>query len=882
MCSSKIKKLSAIIVLIIFVVSTLVGLIPINTPKAYAATTQSYYDYSVSNGSLIICSLASSQSTSNDCSSGSGKNVYTYSQSSGNKNQFKCIYNICGSPVVPGTIPSTQGGEITVSQNSCSQASITLTEVTGGASSRFSTSNTHTQTQNITINNTALLKNNLYGMNCNNTKLTSFQNTTASGTGNSTPTCVSTGVLDWIYCAAFTSMSGITNLLVNNVIEPELKTSPICISSTSIGCNAHDPTFQIWSQFRIYGDIILVIALLITIISEAMGGGLMDAYSVRKVLPRILAAAILINLSIYIVAAIVDITNIVGSGIGQIFTGPIQSAHAFKVQGNSLVGAGVLVGLVAIIGSVGLGHAGAIASSKGGSSLLDLVLVPVILIVLSILLTIIIRKAAIILLVLISPVAFALYCLPNTEKYFKRWWSLLLEMMMVFPIIMAIFGVSTVLEVILTSQTTGGGVNGAFSALIALAFTIMPLVLIPFSFKLAGDSIGRIHGAIEGTRSKASSMHQNRRKRAKENYGIALANSRQKSYAALDSRFGNTISRIPGARRSFNKRMSDTTIRQREAAAQVAESRGGKAIQHDEPTLSLVSSGATRAEAINNFTKDLTESLNNEHALAMNPYTHEVTEWQEGWSQERVNQQVQQEVRNAAATADATTGYGRAQMLYAARQRAVTGTGFSDLNAQSVAIERASGGSEALRMSLSGDINSIDKQVGRHDLAPGVKNLNDLAKLQGMVAKDPLNNDYRQQLRTALANGAEQAWASGSLYQHANDKPANIDNSIRHFSNLLNSGNEDSAKKALVFFKELRAMQPNATGDVRDRIDQALINYNPSITNVTNSLSPEAINEVNSRSRSYTPLNEAERAATTQNNNPGGGANAGGGGADTH
>ena len=873
-------------VLIIFIVSTLVGIIPINTAQTYAATNQSYYDYWVNKGSLTICNLNSSQATESNCSGGGGNNVYTYNQYGGGKNQFLCSSTMCStSPITSGPTPSSIGGRITVSKNNCSQANVTFTQLTSVGKVPTISS----KSQNITIYNTALLKNNLYGMNCKNTKLTGFQNITTSGTtgttGSSTPTCVSTGVLDWIYCAAFTSMSGITNLVVNQIIEPELKTSPICISSTSVGCNAHDPTFQIWSQFRIYGDIILVIALLITIISEAMGGGLMDAYSVRKVLPRILAAAILINLSIYIVAAIVDITNIIGSGIGQIFTGPLQSAHSFQIKGNSLVGAGVLFGLVAIIGSIGLGHAGAIASAKGGSSLLDLVLIPVILIVLSILLTIIIRKAAIILLVLVSPVAFAFYCLPNTEKYFKRWWSLLLEMMMVFPIIMAIFGVSTVLEVILTSQPGGGGggIGGAFSALIALAFTIMPLVLIPFSFKLAGDSIGRIHGAVDGTRSKASAMHQNRRKRAKENYGIALANSRQKSYDAINSRFGSTISRIPGASRAFNKRSADVTTRQIEAAAQVAESRGGKAIQHDDPTLGIVSSGATRAEAIKNYSKDLTESLNNEHSLAMNPYTHEVTEWKEGWDQARVDQQVQQEVRNASATADATTGYGRAQMMYATRQRAVTGTGFSDLNAQSVAIDRASGGIEALRMSLSGDINSIDKQVGRHDLAPGVKNLANLAELQGKVAKNPLNNEFRQELRTALNEGAEQAWASGSLYQHANDKPANIENAIRHFSGLLNSGNEDSAKKALVFFKELTTMPSSATGDVRDRIDKALTTNNSTIINVTNNLSPEARNEVNSRARVYTPMTEAERAAAAQagNNNPPGGANPGGGGGAT-
>jgi len=84
----------------------------------------------------------------------------------------------------------------------------------------------------------------------------------------------------------------------------------------------------VWSSFRLYGDIVLVIALLVIVFGEAIGGGVIDAYTAKKVLPRILIAAILINLSIYIVAALEDIVNIVGSGLDSLIRLPFQNAAA--------------------------------------------------------------------------------------------------------------------------------------------------------------------------------------------------------------------------------------------------------------------------------------------------------------------------------------------------------------------------------------------------------------------------------------------------------------------------------------------------------------------------------------------------------------------------
>ena len=52
-------------------------------------------------------------------------------------------------------------------------------------------------------------------------------------------------------------------------------------------------TYSVWSNFRIYGNIILVIAMLVIVLAETIGGGLIDAYTVRKMLPRILVTRIL-------------------------------------------------------------------------------------------------------------------------------------------------------------------------------------------------------------------------------------------------------------------------------------------------------------------------------------------------------------------------------------------------------------------------------------------------------------------------------------------------------------------------------------------------------------------------------------------------------------
>ena len=673
----------------------------------------------------------------------------------------------------------------------------------------------------------------------------------SSSNSSTTPTCQAGGALDWVYCAIYNSLTSITNTIFNDFLVPELKTSPICISPTGSGCQSNDPTYKIWSSFRVYGDIILVVCLLVAVISEAMGGGLMDAYSVRKILPRILAAAILINLSIYIIAAAVDVTNIIGGSLGTVITAPIGNAGAFTIKPNGAVGLGSLLG-VGLLGMLSISHIGGLFSSSGGSMLIDVVLVPALLIFASILITIIIRKVAIIALIIIAPLAFAFYCLPSTEKYFKKWWSLMLEMLMMYPIIVLVFAVSSVFSVLLG---TNPAIPSFINSILALVATVIPLILIPFSFKLAGDTIGRLHGAIDGVRSRASSMHEPRRKRAKENYRRQVVGNRANMYGRLErSGLGGRIGNVPIVGGRFRKRAARATQAAGLAAGELAQTPGAKATEHDD----LANWASTRT------------SHNDAVTFLRNKLAHD-HEGDSSWTPDRINR----EANGAADRAAAANGFGRIQALHAARQLAVTGTGYQNLDELSDTIAYVSGGNESTKASLSGDINAITKQVNRHDLAPGAANLKNLVDLQERKQRNLAVGD---ELENGLAQGVEQAWNSGSIYQHANDKPQNLKNAIEHYTPLLAAyDNPDEQDKAIVFFRELESVKQNATGEVRDLAANALEgnktqlglaitasqaipqNIIPGLQNVQKIETRFDIN--NQRARTYNPNENIVRAA---------------------
>ncbi|HXR50333.1 MAG TPA: hypothetical protein VN778_04885, partial [Verrucomicrobiae bacterium] len=246
------------------------------------------------------------------------------------------------------------------------------------------------------------------------------------------------------------------------------------------------------------------------------------------ILPRLLIAAVLINLSIYLVALAVDITNVVGNGVEALIEGPFKNAGAFKLH---IGGAAGDVGMGALLGSAGL-----IWKLSLAPALLEflafVVVLPAFLTFIAILVTVILRRGLILFLILISPVAFALYCLPNTEQYFRKWWDLLLRTLIVYPIIAAAFAIGNVLSVTMSS-TSSGLIDGTLAQLLGIIALFVPLLLIPYSFRLAGGFLGRAHDAVTSVRDRAHKATEGRRQRAQSHLTRASIQGRQNWYSTL-------------------------------------------------------------------------------------------------------------------------------------------------------------------------------------------------------------------------------------------------------------------------------------------------------------------------------------------------------------
>lgn len=226
---------------------------------------------------------------------------------------------------------------------------------------------------------------------------------------------------------------------------------------------------------------------------------MLDAYAIRKAVPRILIAAIGVNLSIYLCVAAIDITKVVGHGLGSLLTFPFlnnDAWHTVAVQNN---GSNAL-GLAFILGLFGAGFwtifSGAIIYAL---PMIAAFLVSAALVMLAILFTLALRQALLIFCVVISPIAIALFVLPGTEKYFKKWLDLFISTLVVYPIITLLFAMSTVMTTVLlgTSNLSPDSI-GLAKILSAVVVAFAPLIMIPFAFKLAGGAISAVMNAGHG------------------------------------------------------------------------------------------------------------------------------------------------------------------------------------------------------------------------------------------------------------------------------------------------------------------------------------------------------------------------------------------------
>jgi hypothetical protein len=166
------------------------------------------------------------------------------------------------------------------------------------------------------------------------------------------------GVLGWVLCPVLKLLDGAINW-VEGQIKDFLFIDPSHFSRTGTD-GGTSGLYKAWSTFRGIATVVIVIIALLMIFSEAMGQGIFDNYSVKKILPKLLLAGIAIQLSWFLMTSLVNIFNIIGDGIGGLMLQPFTTNG--KPIGDSIVSVlpptdtkgGLLVGIVGGIAIVGL------------------------------------------------------------------------------------------------------------------------------------------------------------------------------------------------------------------------------------------------------------------------------------------------------------------------------------------------------------------------------------------------------------------------------------------------------------------------------------------------------------------------------------------------
>ncbi len=303
-----------------------------------------------------------------------------------------------------------------------------------------------------------------------------------------------TNSLSWIICSSVQTGGGLVDDLYG-AIENILIVKPITTDTSS-------SIYQVWQKVRDLTNFVFVIFILIVIYSQITGVGI-NNYGIKRVLPRIIISAILVNLSFYICALAVDVSNVIGSSIVE-FLNRIQAGIVTDTDTLSIIRhinwsafAGYLTG-GATAAFVALTYAGGI------KAVFWTVLVALIGVIISVfigVITIGLRQGVVAILIMIAPLAFVCYLLPNTEKWFGKWKNTLAQMLFFYPMFSFLFGASklagwAIIQGAVT-KTADSFTADAFQVIIGLAVQIMPLFLAISLMKMSNTILGRISGGLD-------------------------------------------------------------------------------------------------------------------------------------------------------------------------------------------------------------------------------------------------------------------------------------------------------------------------------------------------------------------------------------------------
>lgn len=335
----------------------------------------------------------------------------------------------------------------------------------------------------------------------------------SDGTNSDDGTSCNIESVGWLVCPVLTFgaklADGSYKFLSDNFLSINtglLNTNPDATTRNDDGTlvKTGNGTFIAWGIIRNIANVAFVIVFLIVIFSQLTGMGVSN-YGVKKLLPRLIVGAILVNLSFYICQAAVDISNVLGYSLKELLSGVAKQITSAGAGTAVPVGddSGNLFGIITTILT-----AGALLYFNLAAAVLAVVAGIVVLLTIFVLL--IARQALIVLLIALAPLAFVAFLLPNTEPLFQKWRKLFTSLLLLFPIIGLLYGASLLASAVLL-QVAGKNTVMQLAAYLAL---VLPLIAVIPLLKGSLNAIPAIGNAIQRLGKKAEGTAQGTAKKA--------------------------------------------------------------------------------------------------------------------------------------------------------------------------------------------------------------------------------------------------------------------------------------------------------------------------------------------------------------------------------
>ena len=299
---------------------------------------------------------------------------------------------------------------------------------------------------------------------------------------NSTSTSCDVQGIGWFICPVSNWLADGIDFMYS-ALQEFLKTKPLETTNQNSGI------YLAWVIMRNISNVAFIVAFLVIIYSQLTSVGISN-YGVKKMIPRLVIAAVLVNLSFTICAILLDLSNIAGYAFQDAFMG-IKNTISTVGENTSTWTWSEVISTALSNGALAIG---AITFT---TELLPMLVPAATLAGLTLLLILLImaaRQALIIILIIISPLAFVCYLLPGTEKWFKKWRDSFLTMLVFFPAFSVVFGGAQLAGILIIQNASGP--NGAIMHVLGMLVQIIPLAITPLIMKFSGGVLGKFAGFV--------------------------------------------------------------------------------------------------------------------------------------------------------------------------------------------------------------------------------------------------------------------------------------------------------------------------------------------------------------------------------------------------